>query len=242
MITTIRSPKMVVISDLHMGNPFSKTTYQTLRFLRWAASEGFDICINGDGLEMAQGSLKKMSEEMPEVIRTIKDITRQGKQIYYIVGNHDMTLEHFLDDWGQLKVSPFLNIHSGDLRVRVEHGHLYDPFFVSWPNLYEFLTHAAGWFLKIHPELYRLWIGLEKWRAHWRARRSGIVGEPPQFKEAAYELSRRGFDVVVFGHTHHAGEVELENGKRYLNPGSWLLSCHYVEIYNGEVHLKSWEC
>ena len=73
-------------------------------------------------------------------------------------------------------------------------------------------------------------------------RRSGIIGEPPQFREAAYELSRRGFDVVVFGHTHHPGEVELENGKRYLNPGSWLLSCHYVEIQNGEVILKTWEC
>ena len=89
MITTIRSPKMVIISDLHMGNPFSKTTRQTLRFLKWAAGEGFDICINGDGLEMAQGSIRKMAEEMPDVIRTIKDITRQGKQIYYIVGNQD---------------------------------------------------------------------------------------------------------------------------------------------------------
>jgi UDP-2,3-diacylglucosamine pyrophosphatase LpxH len=67
MITSIRSPKMVVISDLHMGNPFSKTTMQTMRFLRWAASEGYDICINGDGLEMAQASVGKMMMERLEL-------------------------------------------------------------------------------------------------------------------------------------------------------------------------------
>lgn len=241
MITTIRSNKMVIISDLHMGNPFSTTTQQVMRFLRWASQQGFDICINGDGLEMAQASVGKMIHEMPEVIRTAKDVARQGKKIYYIVGNHDMTLEHFLEDWGPLKVSPFLNITSGDLRIRVEHGHLYDPFFVAWPKLYEFLTHVGGVFLKLHPQLYRLWIGFEKLRARWRARTSGIIGEPPQFKEAAFELSRRGFDVVVFGHTHHTGEVELENGHRYLNPGSWMLSCHYVEIQDGQVALKTWQ-
>lgn len=241
MLTNIKSSKMVVISDLHMGNPFSNTTQQVMRFVRWAAKEGFDICINGDGLEMAQASVRKMITEMPEVIRTAKDVARQGKQIYYIVGNHDMTLEHFLEDWGPLKVSPFLNITSGDLRIRVEHGHLYDPFFVAWPNLYERLTHLGGFFLKLSPELYRLWIGFEKLRARWRARKSGIIGEPPQFKDAAFELSRRGFDVVVFGHTHHMGEVELENGHRYLNPGSWMLSCHYVEIRDGVATMRLWE-
>jgi len=241
MITSITTPKMVVISDLHMGNPFSTTTQQVMRFLRWAANEGYDICINGDGLEMAQASVRKMLAEMPEVIRTAKDVTRQGKQIYYIVGNHDMSLEHFLEDWGPLKVSPFLNVTSGNLRIRVEHGHLYDPLFVTWPALYEYLTHLGGFCLKLHPNLYRLWIGFEKLRARWRARSSGIIGEPPQFREAAVELSRRGFDVVVFGHTHHTGEVDLEAGHRYLNPGSWMISCHYIEILNGQVSLKVWQ-
>ncbi len=67
------------------------------------------------------------------------------------------------------------------------------------------------------------------------------MGEPPELAEAAREISQRGFDCVVFGHTHHPGEVLLEDNKRYLNPGSWLLSCHYVEISKGVVSLKNWE-
>ena len=91
------------------------------------------------------------------------------------------------------------------------------------------------------PKLYRLWINFEKWRSVLRAQKTGILGEPPNFKEAAHELSRRGFDAIVFGHTHHPGISELEGGALYLNPGSWMLSTHYVLIENGWIELKEWE-
>jgi len=241
MMTHAHSKRMVVISDLHLGNPFSQTRTKAVDFLRWAARQDFDICINGDGLEIAQASFTKLAVEIPDVIRVLKELNKMGKTIYYIVGNHDIALEHFLEDWGALKVCPFLNVTSGDSRIRIEHGHLYDPFFVAYPRLYEFCTRLGGVILAIAPEAYRLWISFERWRARLRARRTGIIGEPPQFAEAALELSRRGFDSIVFGHTHHLGQIELPTGQKYFNPGSWLLSCHYVEIDQGRVSLKNWE-
>ena len=241
MITNLTSEKMVIISDLHLGNPFSSTSHTAMSFIKWAAAQDFDICINGDGIEMAQASHSKIISEMPEVIRTIKSLNKERHNIYYVVGNHDMSLENFLEDWGYFKVSPFLNVKSGNARVRVEHGHLYDPFYVKHPALYEKLTHVAGILLKISPGLYKTWIAFEKWRARARAKKTGIIGEPPEFAEAAFEISQRGFDCVVFGHTHHPGEVTLKNDKRYLNPGSWLLSCHYIEINRGKVELKCWQ-
>jgi predicted phosphodiesterase len=94
--------------------------------------------------------------------------------------------------------------------------------------------------LALHPGAYRLWIGLEKFRARLRATRTGILGEPPEFAQAADELCHRGFDTVIFGHTHHRGQVDLGQGRRYLNTGSWLLSSDYVEIDSGKVDLKVW--
>jgi UDP-2,3-diacylglucosamine hydrolase len=240
MITSARAEKLVVISDLHLGNPFSKSREKVIAFLRWAAQQGFDICINGDGLEIAQSSFQKIALEIPEFIRALRDLNRMGRSIYYVVGNHDIVLEHFLEDWGALKVSPFLNIRSGHSRIRIEHGHLYDPFFVKNPVLYELLTQLGGVFLKVHPSLYKLWIKFERGRAHLRARKTGIFGEPPEFAEAAQELARRGFDAVVFGHTHHSGEFKLEEEAKYYNPGSWLLSSDYIEINHGNVSLKTW--
>lgn len=107
--------------------------------------------------------------------------------------------------------------------------------------MYEALTHLAGFLLKVQPQLYKIWITFEKWQSRLRARKTGIIGEHPSFKEAAEELSRRGFDAVVFGHTHHPGISPLENGGWYLNPGSWMLSTHYVLIENGRTELKEWK-
>ena len=229
-----------MISDLHLGNPFSNAKKKVLPFLKWAAQEKFDVCINGDGLEIAQASFSKVAFEVPEFFRILGEFKKAGREVYYVTGNHDIALEHFLEDWGMMKVSPFLNVSSGGKRIRIEHGHIYDPFFVKFPVLYESLTHMAGFLLKLHPEFYRAWISFERFTSKLRAKKSGIVGEQPHFREAALELSRRGFDSIVFGHTHHPGKSELETGSTYLNAGSWMLTPHYVKIENGEVSLNEW--
>ncbi len=238
MITKVNCDRLVVISDLHLGNPFSNANKKAIPFIKWAANNGYDICINGDGLEIAQSSFFKIASEVPELLRCLIEVRKSGREVYYIIGNHDILLEHFLEDWGVLKVSPFLNVSSGDKRIRVEHGHIYDPFFVSFPRVYEVLTHFAGFFLKAWPAIYRLWIWFERFKSRVRARRTGILGEHPNFAIAAEEISLRGFDYIIFGHTHHTGSQTLESGATYLNPGSWMLSTHFVSIENGNVSLK----
>jgi UDP-2,3-diacylglucosamine pyrophosphatase LpxH len=238
MITSIVSQRLVVISDLHLGNPFSHACKKVIPFIKWAAANGYDVCINGDGLEIAQSSFFKIATEVPELLRCLIEVRKSGREVYYIIGNHDIMLEHFLEDWGVLKVSPFLNVVSGDKRIRIEHGHIYDPFFVSFPRLYEVLTHLSGFLLMVWPSIYRLWIGFEKFKSRVRARRSGILGEHPNFALTAEEISQRGFDFIIFGHTHHLGSKQLESGALYLNPGSWMLSSHFVSIDKGQVELK----
>lgn len=240
MMINIRSEKMVIISDLHIGNPFSPLKRQTNEFIRWAFGQGYDICINGDGLEIAQVSFQKLARDVPEFFRAIKS----GKATcYYVVGNHDMALEHFLEDWGVLKVTPFLNVSSGDQRIRIEHGHLYDPFFVKHPDLYEFMTWIGGFALALHPSIYKVWIWLEKLQSKLRGplQELGIPGEHPNFFHASAEILNRGFDSVVFGHTHHAGVVQFDNGKRYFNSGSWLVRPSYICIENGNIQLKQFD-
>lgn len=240
MQTNARGNKLVIISDVHLGNPFSKCKDDVASFLKWAALNQYDICINGDGLEIAQVSFHKLAVEIPEMIKILREIQRMGRKVYYVVGNHDISLEYFLEDWGALKVCPFLNYHSNETRVRIEHGHLYDPFFINFPDLYETLTYFAGFLLGLNPNLYKLWMKIEKLYASLRAKKGPIAGELPEFSEAALEISERGFDAVVFGHTHHLGRVELPNGKLYFNSGSWLMSMDYIEIDNGVISLKKW--
>ena len=242
MITDIRSDKMVVISDLHLGNPFSKAKLNTVAFLNWARVNGYDVCINGDGFEIAQVSFAKLARDVPDVLHALKAHTKSGRNIYYVVGNHDIVFENFLNDWGGFKVAPFLNLTNDSLRIRIEHGHLYDPLFVKNPELYEFLTWAAGFALKVHPSFYKLWIALEKLQSRLRkSSKKGIEGEHENFINAAEELLARGFDHIVFGHTHHIGQVDMGEGKFYFNPGSWLMDTTYVHIEKGQCEMRSWK-
>ena len=144
MITSIKSERLLVISDLHLGNPFSNAKRRVLPFLRWAAQNNYDVCINGDGLEIAQASFNKVAFDVPEFFRMLGEVRKRGRDIYYVIGNHDIALEHFLEDWGVMIVTPFLNVQSGQTRIRIEHGHVYDPFFVKHPVLYEALTHFVA--------------------------------------------------------------------------------------------------
>ncbi len=40
MITEIRDRPLAIISDLHLGNPFSKAKKPVVHFLRWASLHG----------------------------------------------------------------------------------------------------------------------------------------------------------------------------------------------------------
>ena len=241
MITQIRSEKLIVISDLHLANPFCSNKRQIIQFLNWAASQGYDLCLNGDVFEVAQVSFHKLAKDVPDFLHALKVMGNNGRNVYYIVGNHDMILENFLDEWGNVKIAPFLNVISGGKRIRIEHGHLYDPLFVKYPRLYELVTILLGLPIRAFPQLYKIWAEFEGMSSSYRDKVSEvIIGEPPSFVIAAREIAQRGFDHVVFGHTHHVGEMDLGNGKRYFNPGASMIGRSYIEILNGKVCLNEW--
>ena len=241
MIIAATEPKLVVMSDLHLGNPFSSTKREIVEFLIRSIDQGYSICINGDGLDIAQTSFVRLTREIPEVLSQLRRARKRGLNVYYCIGNHDILLEHLLDDWGLFTIVPFLNVSSGARRFHVQHGHAYDPFYMSRPATYELVTHLAGYALNIWPRGYLLWMELErKVMTHRAAGSNSIPGESRTFVEAAIEICRRGFDGVIFGHTHHPGIVALPEGALYVNTGSWLLEPHYAEIVDGVLSLRRW--
>lgn len=257
MITNISEDKLIVISDLHLGNPFCFSKRKIIEFLSYIYENDYNLCINGDGFDIAQTSFVKLAKEVPEVFNQFRRFEKKKLNVYYVIGNHDLVLEHFFEDWELFTLTPFLNVTSQDLRVRIEHGHLYDPFFLKKPDLYEFCTHLAGYFLNISPHLYKVWILFERALGYYRQRKSkknnliGILGEAESISEAAMMILERGFDAVVFGHTHHPGEVVLGHTHHpdeveirnltYFNTGSWLMHTKYIEILNGDIALKTHE-
>jgi UDP-2,3-diacylglucosamine pyrophosphatase LpxH len=250
MITTISEERMVVVSDVHLGNRLFVARRTFLEFLKYARLSRYHLCINGDGIDIVQTTLSGLAHDLSPCSNELRKFVRDGLRVYYTVGNHDIVLEHFLDDWDIVRVSPFLNVLSGDRRIRVEHGHLYDEAFVTFPGIYKAATVLGGLALRVHPSAYkalertkvvyetvRRWVAPQK---HDPTEDDGevIPREPLMFRERACEISRHGFDAIIFGHTHCWGQVQLKTGATYVNTGSWFLEPHFAEINQGEVTLR----
>jgi UDP-2,3-diacylglucosamine pyrophosphatase LpxH len=244
--------QLVVISDLHLGNPSSSARTRLVGFLDHIRDTGAAVCINGDGFDMLQTSFNRLAADAIPVLNRLKALRADGRNIYYVVGNHDIVFEHFLEEWSLCRLSPFLNLRSGERRIRIEHGHLYDPFFARSPKLYGIATHLARYALFAVPDIYELWADAQRRLQDARRmqanrpgtadgnghRQMALFGSP--YHEAARMILRRGFDAVVFGHTHSAEMVTLPEGV-YVNSGNWLSGATYVEITRGELAVRAWE-
>lgn len=240
MLIETREQRLIVVSDLHVGNPFSRARQTIGAFLDYARRERFNLCINGDGFEILQASFSSLAHDSVGILTQVRAHLDAGLKVYYVVGNHDIVLEGFLRKWQGIAITPFLNVNVGSLRVRVEHGHLYDPWFVRSPALYEALTKFAGIFVRFCPDIYRLWSYWERLWQRLHALNSRNLVDRDVYYQAADLLLSRGFDVVVFGHTHNAEDVQLGEGRRYINSGNWVRGGSFVEICGSNIELKHW--
>ena len=242
-----------MVSDVHLGNPRYRPQRPFVDFLRYAYEHACPVCINGDGVDILQSSIVRLARDLVGCNREFARFAARGLPIYYTVGNHDMALEQFLEDWGVIRVVPFLNLLSGDRRIRIEHGHLYDEMFVRYPRIYAGMTMLGAVTLRVSPAAFRLFhdlnrpvIALGEWRhgshkgtdeASALARK--ISGERAAFIRAAIEIAERGFDAVIFGHTHRQGYIELPSGAGYYNTGFWNNDPYFAEVTRGEIVLKA---
>jgi UDP-2,3-diacylglucosamine pyrophosphatase LpxH len=238
----VAEERLVVISDLHIGNPYSLATRKLATFVDYLIDGRYNLCINGDGVDILQGRLRGLTEQTLDILDLLRKFESAGGHTYYVVGNHDMALERALNTFLADYLTPFLNVTSGKLRIRVEHGHVYDPFYAASPRVYEMLGVAAAPLLRLYPDIYKAWSGTARVRrraAKWL--RETSEGYDTAEQEAAGMLANRGFDVVIFGHTHRPERLDLPNGAVYFNSGNWLRNSTFVQIADDSATLLRWE-
>lgn len=250
MRTTAHEDRLLVISDIHMGNPLHRPGRLFHDFIRFALEHKYSICINGDGIDIAQLSLARLHADITPSLSLFMRFGETRRRVYHTVGNHDIALEHFLSEVGRIMVVPFLNVYSGDQRIRVEHGHMYDGMFIKFPRLYFLFTMVGRMAIGVSPGFYdglhrfnHAFIGFAEWvlsgfkSAEQRrgSIKNAIHGERECFRFGAEDVGVRGFDAVVFGHTHFPGSAELPGGVRYFNTGGWFSKPWCVAIDRGQI-------
>lgn len=251
MRTAVTEDRLLVVSDVHLGNRLHRPRRPFLDLLHFAIENDYSICINGDGIDIQQMSLPRLTGDLAAAMSLLKRFARTGRRFYYTVGNHDIATEHFLSDLGQIKVLPFLNLRSGDQRIRIEHGHMYDDMFLKFPRMYTIFTFIGRLAIGVSPEFYervhdlnhKIIDGVEYVLSGFKSKEErrkldgeeGIEGERECFRRGAVRVGLRGFDTVIFGHTHLHGAVELSSSIRYYNTGAWFSNPYAVLIDDGSI-------
>ena len=96
MKTSVRESRLLVVSDVHMGNRLHRTRRAFTEFVEFALEHRYSICINGDGIDLAQLSLSLLVADITPSLGLFLKFWENDLRIYYTVGNHDIALEHFL--------------------------------------------------------------------------------------------------------------------------------------------------
>lgn len=203
----------LVVSDIHLGD-FKSGHRDLLDFLE-LQPDVKRLIIAGDLCDFWVSNLKNILLGGSYLFRYIH--RRFGQHAYYLLGNHDSDLRPLKDVFPQIKDRVIFFVGE-QKKVVVLHGH------TIYPNSYirTRKSKVIAWFINkfdrwAHIDTRKMLVGLA----------DQIQNDPydkllAQYEENIVENFQGKYDIVVTGHTHHAGLKDLSSGILYCNTGDFL--------------------
>lgn len=236
----MRTPEIVIISDLHLGHP----TCRARDVLSY-----FDTCrptrliLLGDILDLCDGRPWFWSRDQQRVMERILRLTQEGVQVDYITGNHDRALARLQPLlFGGIRIADRLELSIGDCKYLVTHGNRFD----SKHNLSSRVLRFVGGYIydvgmALSLRVDALWqsLGLNRPNLATRLKRRtpGVrVWLEAFIKNAVQRSAANGYQGLICGHLHVPEErwITTEYGTfHYLNSGDWVEHTSALEFSDG---------
>ena len=230
-----RNLDILVISDLHLGT-YGSEADEVLAYLNTINAN--KIVINGDFVDIMLFNKRFWPSSHMKVIKYFLDLISQGKEIYYVTGNHDELMRKFLNFKIQnFKIVNQIVLETDEGKVWIFHGDVFD-FSIQT----QWLTKLAG-FLYDYMIIFNSWINKKIMRPLGRKRlnfsktiKSNVKTAVQYFAnfemKAAEVAQKNGYKYVVCGHIHTPKIESFNiNGEEviYMNSGDWLESLSSLE-------------
>ena len=230
-----RNLDILVISDLHLGT-YGSEADEVLAYLDSINAD--KIVINGDFVDIMLFNKRFWPSSHMKVIKYFLDLISQGKEIYYVTGNHDELMRKFLNFKIQnFKIVNQIVLDTDEGKVWIFHGDVFD-FSIQT----QWLTKLAG-FLYDYMIIFNSWINKKIMRPLGRKRlnfsktiKSNVKTAVQYFAnfemKAAEVAQKNGYKYVVCGHIHTPKIESFNiNGEEviYMNSGDWLESLSSLE-------------
>ncbi|WP_321480875.1 UDP-2,3-diacylglucosamine diphosphatase [uncultured Bacteroides sp.] len=218
----------VVLSDIHLGSPHSKTEEVTT-FLQSINCDR--LILNGDiidGWHLKKSGLHKWKSKHTDFFKVImKMMENFGTEVIYVRGNHD----DFLDNLAPLN---FYNVRIVKDCTYESHGRRY---YVTHGDVFDSVTTQMKWLAMLGDSGYSflLWLNriynarrMKQGKPYYSLSQSiknkvkSAVSYICNYETELVRLARsKKCDGVICGHIHHPANTYLE-GIHYLNSGDWV--------------------
>ena len=235
-----RNLDILVISDLHLGT-YGSEADEVLAYLDTIDAD--KIVINGDFVDIMLFNKRFWPSSHMKVVKYFLDLISQGKEIYYVTGNHDELMRKFLNFKIQnFKIVNQVVLDTNEGKVWMFHGDVFDfSIQTGW------LTKLAG-FLYDYMIMFNSWINKKIMRPLGRKRlnfsksiKANVKTAVQYFAnfemKAAKIAQKNGYKYVVCGHIHTPKIESFNiNGEEiiYMNSGDWLESLSSLEYVNNK--------
>lgn len=219
----------IIISDIHLGSNVcqSKTLINFLEKIQSQEILSRKLIINGDLFD--SWDFRKLKKNQWKVLSDIRKLSKLLKVIW-ISGNHDGPAEIISNLIG-VEFEYEYEFTSGDKKVLVLHGDVFDNFISKYPRLTKIADNFYRFLQKIDKSFY--------WSKFVKRNSKTFLRCSEQICERAKEYcSFKKCNIVCCGHSHLA-KVDNSSEVQYYNSGCWTESfCSYLLVHDGTVEIE----
>lgn len=235
----------VFVSDIHITSPECPRGRRFETFLH-SLEGGRDLThlyLLGDIFDLWVADHAYFVERYHTIIGEIRRLQREGVEVAYFEGNHDLHLKRFWQDGLGVTVHPGpVYVEHDGKTLRIEHGDQMDPDDKGYRFLRWFLrTPPIRWLVCNLPGALIRRIGERASVTSREYTSQTKTIEPDQAiskirAHAKRAFEEKPFDIILSGHVHIRDDCEIEAGNRKLrsiNLGSWLDAPCFFRIDDG---------
>ncbi len=231
------------ISDAHFGIAIEGSENRDRVFCKLMEKvyqTGSDLFIIGDLFDFWIEYKYAIRPDYFLILAQLNRLVNAGVNVYYLAGNHDFALGKFLNETIGIVICPdTLDITLQGKKVHLYHGDGILKKDVGYRILKRLLRNRFNQKLykMLHPDLgvpFGIFCSGSSRKHSTRLLTPELIRE---YRTEAFRQLDSGYDIVMYGHTHHGEIVHTHNGKVYCNTGAWLGHYNYVTMEEGELCL-----
>lgn len=239
-------------SDNHLGAPDNTSSLVRERlFVKWLGEikpKAKALFILGDLFDVWFEYKTVVPKGFVRVLGKLAELSDEGIEIHYFVGNHDMWMIDYLEK--EIGAKVYFNpqvIELGDKLFFIGHGDGLGPKDKGYKRMKKlFRSPFFQWLYRwIHPD-----IGIRF--ARYLSLKNKMISGPEDLnydgpdrewltQYSKRKLEEKHYDYFVFGHRHLPLEISLNEKSTYINLGDWISHFTYGIFDGRTLSLKHWK-